>query len=169
FSCHIPPPVFPLWLSLPCTCILLLSLASFALGYGDGTDMNLHNATTKTPSSFMAPFFHFSVGDTVLFFGWIPQSNGAMVATFVGLCILAIMERWIKTVQARVSIVRMQIGEINVDDVESLSLMDNTMKHSAVVPVSRPLVSKEDLVRGLVHAAHASIAYALMLVVMEVT
>lgn len=43
----------------------------------------------------MLTYLHFTPGDIVLFYGWVPSSKGAMVGTCIGLFLFALVERWI--------------------------------------------------------------------------
>lgn len=43
----------------------------------------------------MLPYLHFTLGDTLWFQGWVPQSAGAMVGACIGLFLLAVIARWI--------------------------------------------------------------------------
>lgn len=65
----------------------------------DGMDMSMDGPMALAPGT-MLPYLHFTRGDTVWFFGWVPQSKGAMVGTCVGLFLLALVERWLATIRA---------------------------------------------------------------------
>ncbi len=47
----------------------------------------------------MIPYFHFTPGDVLLFLGWVPKSNGAMLGTCIGLFLLGILTRWFAAIR----------------------------------------------------------------------
>ena len=48
----------------------------------------------------MIPWLHFTPGDILWFYGWVPSSTGAMVGTCIGLFLLALVDRWIAACRA---------------------------------------------------------------------
>ena len=47
-----------------------------------------------TSGGMMMPWMHFSLGDSLWFSAWVPQSKGALAGACIGLFMLAIIERW---------------------------------------------------------------------------
>lgn len=47
----------------------------------------------------MIPYVHFTTGDVLLFLGWVPKSNGAMVGTCIGLFLFGILSRWFAAIR----------------------------------------------------------------------
>ncbi|KAH7101261.1 Ctr copper transporter [Auriculariales sp. MPI-PUGE-AT-0066] len=62
-------------------------------GHGGSTNSSLVDGT-------MYSSFHFSLGETVWFQKWVPQSSGALAGAAIGLFLLAILERWIAVIRA---------------------------------------------------------------------
>ena len=59
-----------------------------------------HGGSTTTASSsndagIMIPYFHFTLGDSVLFAAWRPRSAGALAGACFGLIVLCLFERWL--------------------------------------------------------------------------
>ena len=80
--------------------ISLLSLAAGALlasgahAHDNGMDMSMDGAMSLASGS-MIPYLHFTSGDILWFYGWVPTSKGAMAGTCIGLFLLALVDRWI--------------------------------------------------------------------------
>lgn len=78
---------------------IALSAGALAHGASNGMDMSMDGAMDLTMGS-MTMWMHFTPGDTVLFYGWVPTSAGAMVGTCIGLFLLALIDRWIAASRA---------------------------------------------------------------------
>ncbi len=78
---------------------IALSAGALAHGASNGMDMSMDGAMDLTMGS-MTMWMHFTPGDTVLFYGWVPTSAGAMVGTCIGLFLLALVDRWIAASRA---------------------------------------------------------------------
>lgn len=46
-------------------------------------------------SGSMIPYLHFTPGDILWFYGWVPSSKSAMVGTCIGLFLFALVDRWL--------------------------------------------------------------------------
>ena len=75
--------------------LLAVSIGShYAGASSNGMDMSMDGAMDLA-SGMMRSYLHFTMGDTLWFEGWVPETAGAMVGACVGLFLLAIIERWI--------------------------------------------------------------------------
>jgi hypothetical protein len=64
----------------------------------DGMDMGGGSSSSQHG---MNMFFHYNpTGDTLWFSGWAPSKAGPMAATFIGLFMLAVFERWVAACRA---------------------------------------------------------------------
>ncbi|KAI6042177.1 CTR copper uptake transporter [Pisolithus marmoratus] len=115
----------------------------------------------------MLPYFHFTLGDTLWFLGWVPQSPGAMFGACVGLFLLALLERWLAACKS--------VMEVHWD--KSARQMLSDKQNGSVVPkrnaadrilgrLAPPFVARHDLPRGVIYAAQALLNYLFMLTVM---
>ena len=69
-------------------------LASGAYALDNGMDMSMDGAMSLASGS-MIPYLHFTPGDILWFYGWVPTSKGAMVGTCIGLFLFALVDRWL--------------------------------------------------------------------------
>ncbi|KAJ8502465.1 hypothetical protein ONZ45_g11726 [Pleurotus djamor] len=143
----------------------------------------------------MVMYLHTQPGDTLWFLGWAPTSAGAMIGACLGLFLLAVFERlvatgkvvmaahWATTGQGIALSKHARshsLGQSRVQDrdgdVESQLLAGSHVHvQSPDHPVDVGLIDRRrippfalsrDLVRGLIHAVHATLGFALMLAVM---
>ena len=68
--------------------------APAAVAHSNGMDMSMDGAMDLAAGN-MLMWFHFTPGDVLWFYGWVPTSVGAMVGTCIGLFLLALVDRWI--------------------------------------------------------------------------
>ena len=62
--------------------------------HSNGMDMSMDGAMDLAAGN-MLMWFHFTPGNVLWFYGWVPTSVGAMVGTCIGLFLLALVDRWI--------------------------------------------------------------------------
>ena len=67
--------------------------------HDNGMDMSMDGPMDLAAGS-MTMWLHFTPGDVLLFYGWVPRSVGAMVGTCIGLFLLGIVDRWIAASRA---------------------------------------------------------------------
>lgn len=79
---------------IPLLAVLLAVLATSVKAHSNGMDMTMDGAMDLEAGQ-MLTYLHFTPGDIVLFYGWVPSSKGAMVGTCIGLFLFALVERWI--------------------------------------------------------------------------
>ncbi|KDQ23588.1 family copper transporter [Pleurotus ostreatus PC15] len=80
--------------------LLFLSFSAGLTGaqHANGMDMSMDGPMNLASGS-MIPYVHFTPGDVLLFLGWVPKSNGAMVGTCIGLFLLGILTRWFAAIR----------------------------------------------------------------------
>ncbi|KAF4590527.1 Copper transport protein [Pleurotus pulmonarius] len=80
--------------------LLFLSFSACLAGaqHANGMDMSMDGPMDLASGS-MIPYIHFTPGDVLLFLGWVPKSNGAMVGTCIGLFLLGILTRWFAAIR----------------------------------------------------------------------
>ncbi|KZS95928.1 hypothetical protein SISNIDRAFT_483344 [Sistotremastrum niveocremeum HHB9708] len=141
-----------------------------------------------TSGGMMMPWMHFSLGDSLWFSAWVPQSKGALAGACIGLFMLAIIERWLAAMRGvmeaywrRRAIVAARIAGISnaatsvnekesQTEIESLPKLNNATRPAegriAALRTMAPFIPAHDIARGIIHAAQAALGYALMLAVM---
>ena len=77
----------------------VIALSSRARAHSNGMDMSMDGAMDLSGGQ-MIPWLHFTPGDILWFYGWVPSSTGAMVGTCIGLFLLALVDRWIAACRA---------------------------------------------------------------------
>ncbi|KAH7104490.1 Ctr copper transporter [Auriculariales sp. MPI-PUGE-AT-0066] len=102
--------------------------------------------------------FHVSLGETLWFEGWVPQSKGALAGAAIGLFVLAVVERWISSIR----VVMEAWWKQRMVGSTPRSLLPTAVSMRAAAP----FVPSHDVSRGLLHALHTAIQYALMLAIM---
>ncbi|KAJ7104350.1 CTR copper uptake transporter [Mycena belliarum] len=109
-----------------------------------------HGGTAAVAASGMMGTFHFTLGDSLWFAGWIPQSKGALTGACIGLFLLAIVDRWLASCRAM--------------------LQTQWTRRVRLATKARidapPFIPKHDLARGALHALQALLGFAFMLAVM---
>ncbi|KAL4078804.1 Ctr copper transporter family-domain-containing protein [Scleroderma yunnanense] len=129
----------------------------------NGMDMSMDGSMGLALGK-MVPYLHFTIGDTLWFLGWVPQSVGAMVGACIGLFLLALLERWLAASRS--------VMELHWNARANLMLAEklNTSKrgpfNSLFGRVVPPFYPAHDIPRGVVFAAHALLNYLFMLAVM---
>ncbi|KAF7797825.1 hypothetical protein EIP86_009031 [Pleurotus ostreatoroseus] len=169
-------------LRLPLSSLLslfLLCLASRVNGADNGMDMSMDGAMALTMGQ-MLPYLHFTPGDMLWFMGWTPISSGAMVGTCIAFVLLGILERWIAASKAvmhahwlhRAQVVRAnkvnsrELPVSSLPDYKQTSLTRAVIDNAITFRTAPPFMLWNDLARGVLHAGHAALQYALMLAVM---
>ncbi|KAF8647908.1 hypothetical protein AX16_006440 [Volvariella volvacea WC 439] len=120
--------------------------------------------------------FHFTPGDTILFQGWTPTSNGAMVGTCIGLFLLGIGERWLSSLKAnaeRTWSARAQLimtNRLNAaaggKDNHPISQSAPSLRSLLSQRQAPPLILAHDVPRAVLHMIQLTLGYGLMLIVM---
>lgn len=152
--------------------LLVLCLASRAAAADNGMDMSMDGAMALTMGT-MRPYLHLAPGDMLWLAGWTPLSPGAMVAACAAFVLLGLLERWLAAGKAvmhahwahRAEVVRANRG-LPDEKAHTHSPLRAVLDGAVTLRTAPPFVLWNDLARGLVHAAHAALQYALMLAVM---
>jgi len=137
----------------------------------------------------MMPWMHFSLGDSLWFSTWVPQSKGALAGAAVGLFLLAIVDRWLASMRGVMEIYWRRRTEVMVaarfapiadrekdsgtSESDIASLRNQT---PPAVPLTgprlanlrsiAPFVPAHDIVRGILHTGQAALTFAFMLAIM---
>ncbi|KAI0632591.1 CTR copper uptake transporter [Trametes polyzona] len=153
---------------------VLALLPSLVKAHGNGMDMSMDGAMDLAMGQ-MLPYLHFTPGDIVLFFGWVPTSKGAMVGTCIGLFLFALVERWIAACRGVMEAhwrKRAQIAQadrINLptsSSTDKISFTSNRIRDTVALRNAPPFNFVHDLTRGVLHAVQVAIQFAFMLIVM---
>lgn len=142
---------------------------------------HVHGMSMDGANTTMGAIFHFAPGDTIWFNGWAPSSAGAVAGAAIGLFLLAIVERWLAAMRAvmeawakkqleaaiaahlsRPTTIADKVSEEGHSTVEVNLLVEQRLR----ARTSAPFMLSHDLSRGVLHAVHTAIQYALMLAVM---
>ncbi|KAJ7478523.1 Ctr copper transporter, partial [Mycena latifolia] len=91
--------------------------------------------------------------------GWVPQSNGALAGSCIGLFILALVDRWIAAVRAMMEAHSRVVARAGAKTENAKG--EDTMRLQAA-----PCVPAHDVMRGAMHALQAVMGFAFMLAVM---
>ncbi|KAJ7054291.1 CTR copper uptake transporter [Mycena amicta] len=153
----------PMWLLTT-----LLALASVAAANNpirrsvNGMDMTMDDGMTMANGT-MLPMLHFSLGDTLWFQGWVPQTRAAVFGACVGLFVLALADRWLAAVRsmAEANWRRSRAAVAKDKDCD-----DKTKKSRRIRLQAPPFVLAHDLTRGAMHALQTAFVFAFMLAVM---
>ncbi|KAI0820539.1 CTR copper uptake transporter [Trametes gibbosa] len=159
--------------------IVVALLSPFASAHGNGMDMSMDGAMDLAAGQ-MLPYLHFTPGDIVLFYGWVPSSKGAMVGTCIGLFLFALVERWIAACRGvmeahwRKSVFesRAQIAQVDKINLatssasDKASLTSNNIRGTMTLRNAPPFNYVHDLTRGVLHAVQVAVQFAFMLIVM---
>ncbi|KAH9926640.1 CTR copper uptake transporter [Epithele typhae] len=146
--------------------VVLASLAVRAAAHGDtnGMDMSMDGGMDLAAGN-MLMWFHFTPGDILWFYGWVPRSTGAMVGACIGLFLLAMVDRWISAARAVMEAhwsKRAQI--VQADRANARSSDGGKPAAFARVP---PFIATNDLARGALHAVQSALHFAIMLALMN--
>ena len=79
--------------------LVVLSTSQYVRAHDNGMDMSMDGAMDLA-SGMMRAYLHFTMGDTLWFEGWVPETAGAMVGACIGLFLLVIIERWISATRS---------------------------------------------------------------------
>ncbi|KAI1787102.1 CTR copper uptake transporter [Ganoderma leucocontextum] len=164
-------------------------LASGASALDNGMDMTMDGAMSLASGS-MIPYLHFTPGDILWFYGWVPSSKGAMVGTCIGLFLFALVDRWIAAARSVMeahwskplclyffavypdfadTVYRAQIVQadrFNLGEKSSSTSWPGRIRDVATLRTGLPFIPANDISRGIIHSAQALIHFAIMLVVM---
>ncbi|KAI0776532.1 CTR copper uptake transporter [Trametes elegans] len=152
---------------------LICCFVPAAHGHDNGMDMSM-DGDMDLAEGHMLMYLHFTPGDIVLFNGWVPSSNGAMVGTCIGLFLLALVERWIAACRGvmeahwrkRAQIVQADRLNLPMNGKKSAGVNTGRLRDSLTLRSSTPFILAHDLTRGILHAAQATLQFAFMLIVM---
>ncbi|KAI0365848.1 CTR copper uptake transporter [Pilatotrama ljubarskyi] len=151
---------------------LLASFASLTRAHSNGMDMSMDGAMDLAAGQ-MLPYLHFTPGDIVLFYGWVPSSKSAMVGTCIGLFLLALVERWIAACRAvmeshwRLRAKIAQADKMNLPSPgEKPVLPSGRLRDTVTLRNAPPFIPAHDLARGVLHAVQVAMQFAFMLIVM---
>ena len=78
----------------PLLAAVVASMLSSVRAHDNGMDMSMDGSMDLAEGQ-MLPYLHFTRGDIVLFYGWVPSTKKAMVGACIGMFLLALVERWI--------------------------------------------------------------------------
>ena len=78
----------------PLLAAVLAGMLSSVKAHDNGMDMSMDGSMDLAEGQ-MLPYLHFTRGDIVLFYGWVPSTKKAMVGACIGMFLLALVERWI--------------------------------------------------------------------------
>ncbi|PIL26368.1 transporter [Ganoderma sinense ZZ0214-1] len=146
-------------------------LASGAYAHDNGMDMSMDGAMSLASGS-MIPYLHFTPGDILWFYGWVPSSKGAMVGTCIGLFLLALVDRWIAAARSVMEVhwsKRAQMAQadrLNLSQKSSSTSWPGRIRDVATLRTGLPFIPAHDVSRGIIHGAQALIHFAIMLVIM---
>ncbi|KAF9494725.1 hypothetical protein BDN71DRAFT_1448497 [Pleurotus eryngii] len=145
--------------------LLLLSFSAWltVAQHANGMDMSMDGPMDLASGS-MISYVHFTPGDVLLFLGWVPKSNGAMVGTCIGLFLLGILTRWFAAI--RVGGERIWKGEDVArlvdykrdDDLDRLSSVQSAEVSEAVSEVSKKRPTSKQMQRPLAAVLSPTIA-----------
>ncbi|KAJ6529456.1 CTR copper uptake transporter [Mycena vulgaris] len=140
--------------------VIAFALAPCALAVAaNGMDMSMDDGMSLA-SGTMLTYLHFSVGDTLWFAGWVPQSAGAQAGACIGLFLLALLERWGAAVRGMVEArwrAEARAWARKCDE------KNGGRKGRLQAP---PFNLARDGARGAMHALQALVGFAFMLAVM---
>ncbi|KAJ7442030.1 CTR copper uptake transporter [Mycena latifolia] len=131
----------------------------------NGMDMSMDDGMTLASGTMMTTL-HFSLGDTLWFAGWVPQSKGALAGACIGLFVLALVDRWIAAVRAMMEAhwrAAVRAACKNAKGEDTTGKGKRGMRMTLQAP---PFVPAHDVMRGAMHALQAVLGFAFMLAVM---
>ncbi|CDO75149.1 hypothetical protein BN946_scf184590.g6 [Trametes cinnabarina] len=152
---------------------VLACLPSLVKAHDNGMDMTMDGAMDLAEGQ-MLPYLHFTRGDIVLFFGWVPSSKGAMVGTCIGVFLLALVERWIAACRGvmeahwrrRAQIAQADRLNLPTTSEKRTDYHTGRLRDSLTIRNAPPFILSHDLSRGVLHAVQAALQFAFMLIVM---
>ncbi|KAJ7780044.1 CTR copper uptake transporter [Mycena maculata] len=152
---------------LPILSVLLLALG--ARGAENGMDMSMDDGMTLATGS-MLPMLHFTLGDTLWFDGWVPQTRGALFGACVGLFVLALVDRWVAAMRALMEAhwreAGQRAGRVAEKECENHDENKKSRRRLGMRLRAPSFVPAHDVMRGAMHAVQATLGFAFMLAVM---
>ncbi|RPD53263.1 CTR copper uptake transporter [Lentinus tigrinus ALCF2SS1-7] len=159
---------------MPLSFYVFIALAATACAHSNGMDMSMDGAMDLSAGE-MLPWLHFTPGDILWFYGWVPSSTGAMVGTCIGLFLLGLVDRWIAACRAmmeahwskRAQIV--QADRLNLPssgEKKPSTVFPGRVRDAVTMRSGPPFILSHDVTRGITHAIQAALHFAIMLVVM---
>ncbi|KAJ7478549.1 copper transporter [Mycena latifolia] len=146
-------------LALPVLALLHAPLPAHAAT--NWMDMSMDDGMTRTlASGTMMTTLHFSLGDTLWFAGWVPQSKGAMAGTCIDLFVLALVDRWVAAVRTMMEMHWRAAARAGAKNEKGEERKRNGRLRAP------PFVPAHDVMRGAMHAMQAVLGFAFMLAVM---
>ncbi|KAJ7510773.1 Ctr copper transporter family-domain-containing protein [Mycena galericulata] len=150
--------------------LFTLVLPLLACADTNGMDMSMDDGMTLANGTMMT-VLHFTLGDTIWFAGWVPQTRGAMAGACIGLLILALVDRWLAAVRAMMELHWREAGERlrKANELKGRKDGNEKEKRSGIARMrlrTPPFVPAHDIMRGVMHSVQAALAYAFMLVIM---
>ncbi|KAI0655805.1 CTR copper uptake transporter [Cubamyces menziesii] len=157
----------------PLLAAVVASMLSSVRAHDNGMDMSMDGSMDLAEGQ-MLPYLHFTRGDIVLFYGWVPSTKKAMVGACIGMFLLALVERWIAACRGlmeahwrkRAQIVQADRINLPTTGEKKPSLTTGGVRAAFTVRNAPPFVFSHDLARGLLHAVQAALQFAFMLIVM---
>ncbi|KAI6114651.1 CTR copper uptake transporter [Pisolithus thermaeus] len=144
----------------------LLYHAQRCLGSDNGMNMTM-DGSMELAAGQMLPYLHFTLGDTLWFLGWVPQSRGAMLGACIGLFLLALLERWLAACKAVIEVHwNKSASQMLADKQNDSVILKNNTADRIFRRLSPPFVAAYDLPRGVIYAALALLNYLFMLTIM---
>ncbi|KAI0691595.1 CTR copper uptake transporter [Earliella scabrosa] len=150
---------------LPLVVSLALSSTALAHDHGNGMDMSMDGPMDLAAGS-MTMWLHFTPGDVLLFYGWVPRSVGAMVGTCIGLFLLGIVDRWIAASRAVMEAHWAKRLNASTADKKPNALSLGRIRGAGLTRNGPPFIAAHDIPRGILHGVQATLHFALMLIVM---
>ncbi|KAH9900710.1 CTR copper uptake transporter [Cubamyces lactineus] len=157
----------------PLLLAVLANLLSVVKAHDNGMDMSMDGSMDLAEGQ-MLPYLHFTRGDIVLFYGWVPSTKKAMVGACIGMFLLALVERWIAACRGvmeahwrkRAQIVQADRINLPTTGEKKPNLTTGGVRAAFTLRNAPPFVFSHDLARGLLHAVQAALQFAFMLIVM---
>ncbi|KAI0640858.1 CTR copper uptake transporter [Trametes meyenii] len=160
--------------TLPLLAALTFSLLPSVHAHSNGMDMSMDGSMDLAAGQ-MLTYLHFTPGDIVLFYGWVPSSKGAMVGACIGLFLFALIERWIGACRSvmeahwrtRAQIVQADRINLPTGSGKKTAFPSGRIRDTLTLRNAPPFIPAHDIARGVLHAAQVAIQFAFMLIVMS--
>ncbi|KAJ7073236.1 CTR copper uptake transporter [Mycena belliarum] len=131
----------------------------------NGMDMSMDGGMSMAVGTMMTTL-HFSLGDTLWFTGWVPQTKGALAGACVGLFILAVVDRWVAAVRRMCEEQWMRSTRAAAKQRDAKGVEKGRIGLGLGLGRVPPPLVAHDVMRGVIHALQALLGYAIMLAVM---
>ncbi|KAI0665517.1 CTR copper uptake transporter [Trametes maxima] len=157
---------------------LLAALVVYILpsvhAHSNGMDMSMDGSMDLAAGQ-MLTYLHFTPGDIVLFYGWVPSSKRAMAGACIGLFLFALVERWIGACRSvmeahwrtRAQIIQADRINLPTSSDKKRALPSGRIRDTITLRNAPPFIPAHDIARGILHAAQVAIQFAFMLIVMS--